>query len=447
MQKAVLVNLSYLKSYQNTKVKVAVPILPPYNLAILAASLRENNIEVKATDFNVEGMDEFRSLLQSFEPNYVAVGVMSADVGDLKEIMQEVREKTKAKIILGGPHVNGSPQKVLEELKPDAVVLGEADKILPKVMSQGITQQIYKGDSFIDPEQLPLPAWDIFKVQRYSCPKLVSRGRPVAPIETSRGCPFRCTFCAKTVYGPSFRPKSAEKVVAEIEHGVKHGFKEFHIIDDGFSTNLVRAKKICDLIIERKINVTWNLRNGMRADRADEELFQKMKEAGCYRISFGVESGSQEILDSVKKGLKLETIEKTFKMAHKAGIETLGFFIIGLPGDNEENMKKTIAFAKKLNPYIAKLGVFVPLPGTELYDDLKVRGLLDGYDLSKFNQHTQTPLFKHPTTEWETIQKYYNQFYRSFYLRPSYIFRRLVHDTATGNLGASLSAFFRVNWF
>lgn len=447
MKKVVLVNLSYLKSYQNTKVKVAVPILPPYNLGILAATLLENNIDVKATDFNVENMDEFKSLIRAFQPDYVAIGVMSADVEDLKEIMREVRESTGAKIILGGPHVNGSPQKVLEELKPDAVVLGEADKILPKLINEGIVQQIYKGNSFIDPEELPMPAWHIFKVQRYSCPKLVSRRRPVAPLETSRGCPFRCTFCAKTVYGPSFRPKSAEKVVAEMEHGLKHGFKEFHIIDDGFSTNLVRAKKICDLILNRKLDVTWNLRNGMRADRSDEELFRKMKQAGCYRISFGVESGSQEILDSVKKGLKLETIEKTFKIAKEAGIETLGFFIIGLPGDNEENMKKTIAFAKKINPYIAKLGVFVPLPGTELYDDLKARGLLDGYDLSKYNQHTQTPMFKHPTTDWETIQKYYNKFYRSYYLRPGYIARRLIHDAATGNLRASLSAFFRVNWF
>jgi anaerobic magnesium-protoporphyrin IX monomethyl ester cyclase len=447
MKKVVLVNLSYLESYKDSKVRVGVPILPPYNLAILGGSLSANNIDIRGTDFTVESMDEFRALLTDYQPDYVAIGVMTPSTDRLKEVIQEVRRLSSAKVVLGGPHANGAKDVLLAELKPDAILLGEADNTLPKLVNEGITQQIYKEEAFLAVEDLPMPAWQIFKLDRYTCPELVSRQRPVAPIETSRGCPFLCTYCAKTIYGPSFRPKSAEKVVQEIEHGVKHGFKEFHIIDDGFSTNLVRAKKICDMLIKLDLGITWNVRSGMRADRSDEELFRKMKQAGCYRASFGVESGSQEILDKVKKGIKLETIEKAFKTANKVGLETLGFFMIGLPGDNEENMKKTLAFAKKINPYIAKLTVFHPLPGTELYSELKDQNRIQVTDFSKYNYENETPVFKHPTTDWKVIRKNYNKFYRSFYLRPSYIARRAVHDAKTGQLKSSANAFFNIKWF
>lgn len=446
MKKALLINLSVWETYKSSKLKIGLPVIPPLNIATLAGSLAKENIDVMVVDLNVQNLIELRGTLKNFQPDYVGISVMTPSYNQLKPVIKEVRELTNAKVILGGPHISTYPEQTLKEIDTDTIVIGEGDILLPYIINNNLECTIFRQKEFLNLDEIPFPKWDVFKLNRYKAPKVVCRRRPVAPMETSRGCPFQCTYCNKNIFGCSFRPKSAERVVDEIEYNLKQGFKELHIIDDGFSTDITRAKKICDLIIKSKLDFTWNIRSGMRADRCDEELLEKMKKAGCYRISFGVESGSQEILNLVKKGIKIETIKKTIKMAKKVGFETLAFFMLGIPGETEETMKQTIRFAKELDPYIVKPSIFKPMPGTPLFDEIKEKGLIKINDWSKYSFDNAEPVFDHPTLKWETIQKYYDKFYREFYFRPGYITKRLIHDIRHRTIFTTIGTFFKIEW-
>ena len=156
--------------------------------------------------------------------------------------------------------------------------------------------------------------------------------------------------------------KTPERVVDEIEYMLKAGFKEINLIDDTFNADIVRAKLICEEIIKRGIKFPWHPNNGMRVDRVDRELFSLMKRSGCYTVSFGLESGNQTILNNINKGINLEQSEQAVRLAKLEGMETFGFFMLGLPGETEKTMQDTINFAKRLKLDVAKFNITIPLP-------------------------------------------------------------------------------------
>lgn len=358
------------------------------------------------------------------------------------------RKRPNAVLICGGPHVSSLPQQTLEQTPFDIAVIGEGEKTIVEIAEGrpfgSIEGIVYRQGRRIvanparpplnDLDESPFPAWHLFDLQRYQSPRIICRRSRVGSMETSRGCVFGCVYCNKSVFGRTFRAKSPERAVYEMEYMLRCGFEEIHIADDGFSTDLGRAKKICDLIVKKGLKFPWALQNGIRADRVDAELFKKLKKAGCYRVAMGVETGNERVLKEINKGLTLTQVRKAFKLAKKAGIETYAFLMFGLPGDTEETMRETIEFTKELDPDYPKAAITIPLPGTPMFKALQQAGAIKTYDWEAYNQQTKTELYKHPNLEWKTIYEYYSKFYKELYYRPKYVWKRIIKDIANGQI-------------
>jgi anaerobic magnesium-protoporphyrin IX monomethyl ester cyclase len=208
-----------------------------------------------------------------------------------------------------------------------------------------------------------------------------------------------------------------------------------------------RAHAICEEIMRRGLKFPWYPRGGIRVDRVNEGLLKIMKRAGCYRIPFGVESGSQRILDSVGKNISLEQAKKAVALARKAGIETECYFMLGLPGENEDDLKKTIAFSIALDPDYAKFAITIPLPGTKMFDSMSTRGQIKTRDWDKYNfSFAPKEIYEHDSLSWETIDKYYGISHRAFYFRLGYLARMFFKTLANGTMLGHLKGFFRTKW-
>jgi radical SAM superfamily enzyme YgiQ (UPF0313 family) len=225
------------------------------------------------------------------------------------------------------------------------------------------------------------------------------------------------------------------------------GFKEIHISDDCFNTDMERAKEICRLIIKAGLKFPWSTISGIRVDKVDKELLSLMRKAGCYRVVFGLESGDERILKNINKGITLAQAAFAVKTAKEAGLEVLGYLMIGLPGETEESMRKTIDFALTLDLDIAKMAITVPLPSTPLYNEWLKEGFIKEAAWSKFNLNTiPVELYDHPTLAWDKIEREYKRFYRAFYLRPSYILKRFIYSVKNRRLISNLRHFINTNW-
>jgi anaerobic magnesium-protoporphyrin IX monomethyl ester cyclase len=205
------------------------------------------------------------------------------------------------------------------------------------------------------------------------------------------------------------------------------GATEIGITDDVWNQKLDRAKEICRLLIaEGLTDVPWVTVHGMRADHTDAELFQLMKEAGCKRVGFGVESGNQAVLDSIKKRQTLDQVRQAFKEAKAARLQTMGFFIFGLPADTEASMDDTIRFALELDPDLANFMIAAPYPGTELWEIARRDGRLFSTDWRDYAIHDEKARYELPSLPAELVEQKWHEAYRRFYLRPSRIWRRAI---------------------
>lgn len=215
---------------------------------------------------------------------------------------------------------------------------------------------------------------------------------------TSRGCPYSCSYCAAPMCtGRKFRTRSAVNVVNEIELWSKKGFKNFGIFDDSFNQDLVRAKEICKLLISKKLGITFDLYNGMRANVVDEELFVLLKKAGCTFISFGMESGNEKILKSIGKNLTKKEINNAIDLANKVGIHTSVNFIIGHPEETYQTALDTLNMARKLKCSYVSIYQLVPIPGTRAYEELKETANFfydEDYYLSSITAQSIEPIFE-----------------------------------------------------
>jgi radical SAM superfamily enzyme YgiQ (UPF0313 family) len=228
---------------------------------------------------------------------------------------------------------------------------------------------------------------------------------------------------------------------------LKCGFREIHIVDDSFTQDIGRAKDVCAGIIERKLKFPWSLINGVRVDKVDLEFFKLAKEAGLWQAGFGLETGDEEILAKINKKTTLAAAENAIKIAKEAGIDTFGFFILGLKGETEESIEKTIEFSKHLPLDIAKFDICIPYPGTPYYNELESEGRILSKDWSRYNCHQlETPLFEHPNLAWRDLSRYYKKAFREFYLRPAYISRRLRRDLKYGDIFSDMKYFIQTEW-
>ena len=455
MRKKVLLVIppSSISLYAKSKIKAAVSEIPYISTAALAASLLQDNNQVKILDLSIQPTKQIKLLhktLFRFKPDFVGVTFTTPLYKEALTIAEEVkRYNLNITLIGGGVHISALPEETLKESKFDIAVIGEGDRTIVEIVKSddfslvdGICYKTQTGEIkrnkprelIKDLDELPYPAWHLYDIKAYKTSALTSKKNPVGAIETSRGCVFGCTYCNKDIFGRRFRFKSAERVADEFEYMIKMGFKEIHVWDDNFVTNIKRAKEICNLLIKRKIKVPWCLACGIRVDCVDEEFLQKAKQAGCYSVYFGVEAGNAELLKTINKGIKLEQVENAFKLAKKVGLETLGFFMFGLPGETEATMQETIDFAKKLDPDYAKVTILVPFPSTIIYEEMDKKGLIKTKDWSKYNFHTASRVYNHENLSWDELEKYYASFYKQFYFRPKYITKRAFNGVLNGRI-------------
>jgi radical SAM superfamily enzyme YgiQ (UPF0313 family) len=345
-------------------------------LGYLAAVLKEHDVRV--VDFNNKRGNEYDRLLAARDADIVGISVKSFTLKESLRLASAVKKiNPGAKLVAGGPHITIDGQNFLKDNQLfDIGVYGEGEAAFFEIASgkdpehvKGVIfrrgGEIVKNEShgwIANLDVLPFPNYEVFdsfdgKIASY-------------PLVTSRGCPYSCTYCSVgNVIGKKWRARSAKNIVDElIQAKEKYRCGEFKILDDDFTLDINRAKEICQRLIDDKVDLRWSCPNGIRADRLDEELVGLMKQSGCCFISLGVESGDPDVFEKIKKGEKLDDVEKAVSVLKAAGIKVHGFFIIGLPGSTYKKDRASAKFGKKVGLDSASFGILVPYPGTEVYD-------------------------------------------------------------------------------
>jgi len=418
----------------------------PLGLAYIAAVLRKSGrhevriIDAAAYNLNDEQVER---LLVKFGADIVGVGA-ATEVLESAIRVCKVAKKNSMISVIGGPHATISPLETLAFDEVDFVVIGEGEytlleladaieqkKELKKVKGIMFKKKKGKKIEFVrtkprelikNLDDLPYPAIDMFPWKRYPAHTSFVRNLPCIQMITSRGCPFKCTFCGSSALWGGCRSRSAKSVVDEMEYLVKKfGFREIYIMDDTFNTDLKRAEEICDGIIKRKLNIS--IRIQARVYPMNRALLRKMKKAGIYCIYYGVESGNQEVLNDIKKGITLEQIKNAFKMTREAGIRTFAFFMIGLPKDTKKTIQDTFNLVMEIEPDFVNFTILVPYPGTQVYELAIREGSLERV---KPKEIFRVPLYKNKNLDEAYLRKKMFTIYKKFYMRPSYLLKRLV---------------------
>ena len=432
-------------------------VFPPISLVSSAAVLRKENFNVKvldciAKDIGLYGLEEE---IRQFNPDIVVLNTTTPSIkGDLKVARIAKRNNLKTKVVVIGIHPSSLPDETFSLSKNlDYIIRGEPefttrDLILSLRDSQPLSKVkgiSYKADGKIfhnpprrfiqDLDSLPFPAWDLINVFDYRLP---FTDNPFLMIVPSRGCPYKCVFCtSRSYYGESQRLRSPENIIDEIARG-KNRFqvRDFIFWTESFTINRDFVVKIADEILKRKLKVRWICNS--RVDNVDLELFEKIKRAGCWMISFGLESGCQKILDLSKKGITLEQSVNAIKLARKAGLQTSAQFIIGLPGETKETALETLSFAKKLDADYAQFYCAVPFPGSELYEIAKKENWIKDYNWQNFNQSQS--VLNIGTIKATQVVSLKRKFYLKYYLRIKPILRELKKLRSFGELKSFLRA-------
>lgn len=427
----------------------------------LAAVLRQGGHEVALLDPEPREMGEEGVLayLREKEPELVGISSATANFKGAQRMAVLAREATQAPIVVGGVHASALPFEVLESCPQfDLVVVGEGEETLLELcarleegrrdlgelrglayrendsgeavirdpMKRGLKLQRTPPRPLIEElDRLPFPARDLVNLDLYRPQVHLYRGRKSTTLITSRGCPARCTFCATGVtLGNRIRFHSPQYVLSEIEHLVKaYGVQDVIIVDDTFTASAQRTKEICRLILERGLPIGWFC--FARVNNASRELFELMKQAGCFSLFFGVESADPQVLKNIKKGTTVEQARQAMQLANELGFKTEAGFMFGNPGDTRETIEKTIEFALELSPVIGSFNIMVPFPGTEEYERHRQKNP-DG--LRDWDHYV--PKGVHPIIQLEglsrgDLQRYISRAYLRFYLRPRQIFRIL----------------------
>jgi anaerobic magnesium-protoporphyrin IX monomethyl ester cyclase len=393
----------------------------------------------------------------------------------------EIAKKRGAITILGGPHLTLQPHESMQKAVVDLVVRGEAEytiievvralekqleidrqraatseapvqaapaKLQPRLFDPeagwgnilGLSWRNREGkvihnlDRLLpdDIDAIPFPAHHLFKIDRYTNLNPLTDGLDMNAraftIVTSRGCPYKCTYCSKPITGDTWRGRTIDNVIAEWSWLVKDlGATEIGITDDIWNLDKTRAKALCRALIKAKLNhVPWITIHGMKVNNTDQELFSLMKQAGCKRVGFGVENGDDWMLRHViKKGQTVDMVRHAFQWAKQARLQTMGFFIFGMPGETEESMEKTIQLALELDPDLAHFMMAAPFPGTEMWETLKKHGdvFADTMDWSQLAIQDNKAHFAFGGLDKATVERKWHEAHRRFYLRPRRIMR------------------------
>lgn len=324
----------------------------------------------------------------------------------------------KSKIVVGGTHPTIYPHEMLEWA--DIVMRKEGETLFPLVLKNtNPAQRIFalrEQEKEIDKYPFPYRT----DINKYN--SIFAKGASTIMI-TSRGCPFNCKFCYRATVGKTLRLRSVQNVISEIDSCVERGIKNFQFYDDTFTINKDRAHNIAAEIIKNKFKIKFDIRT--RVDTIDYDLLRILKKAGMVQIRLGIESGVQRVLDRMNKGITLQQIRKAFMYGKKLGIETIGYIMLGNPGETREDIDETIRFVKKIRPTYIHAAVFTPYPATESY-----REWVNKHNADVWLDFARNPKSDFQPPTWgdiprDELEKRVRNFYKQYYTNPFYIAKTL----------------------
>lgn len=428
---------------------------PPLGLIQIATCINQSrDHEAHILDAQVLGLnfDEMKEEIKKINPDVLGMSAITFTLLDslyIAEIAKEVNPEIK--VILGGPHPTLFPYETIKQANVDIVVVGEGEITFQELINsldngkklKDIDGIFFKENGRIiktkprefikNLDDLPISDRTLTPYKKYF--SVLSKRNPLTTAVTSRGCSYKCTFCDRPqAGGKTWRARSPKLVVDEMEECSNLGIKEILFYDDTWTMHMKRAEEICKEIISRKLDISWDIRT--RVDRVDYNLLRLMKKAGCGRVNFGVESGTEYGLMKVKKEVDLKTVERAFKLCREEGMDSLAYFMFGLPGETKEQMLETIKFAKKIKPDFCHFTVLTPFPETGIWRDLLAQGNTAVIDAWKKYAETPTTTFDPPTcNEYmnkEQLFEMCNYAYKSFYFRPNYMLKELIKVESVG---------------
>lgn len=422
---------------------------PPVGFLSLIAYLRKfesheyHILDARSLMWDV---DKVKPELKRISPDIVCLTAFSSEKEQAHQIADAVKElNPQTPVIIGGPYPTSNYRDALNNPNIDYAAIGEgettflafvrsieAGERFPEI--KGLAYRWNEDIKFFglpdlieDLDSIPIPAWDILDLSQYwseqvkrSAMNPHQRSMKSAPVFSSRGCPYHCTYCHE-VFGKRLRKRSAEHVMEEIRYlkNVK-GVDEIDFIDDIFNLDRPRAKSFCDSIVREGIKIGIAFPNGLRVDQMDEELVDKLKAAGCYRIVYAIESGSPKIQKEMRKHLNLKKAMEMIDYTADKGISVGGFFMFGFLDETEEDMRMTIDFALKSKMVTASFFILQPFPGTEIFQQAITKGFeLDGYP----QEHYYNVAYNISAVPIDRIYKLRGEAIRKFYFDPKRIFR------------------------
>jgi anaerobic magnesium-protoporphyrin IX monomethyl ester cyclase len=418
---------------------------PALGLGYIASVLEQHGYAVQFIDMfgsNIT-LQKLKFLLSPTPPRYVGITTDVATLNPARAIARVLKELyPNCVIIVGGYNIGVYPDEIIGNSQFDIGVVGEGEMTIIELMEtietggnlDAVAGIVYKKNGRIvktpprdvirDLDSLPYPARHLMPLKKYI--SSISKSRYMTTILASRGCPFNCIYCIRD---HDYRSRSPKNVVDEIEHIVKN-FKinELYFCDPTFSINQKRVISICKEIIRRKIHIVWEA--ATRVDCVSPELLKWMKRAGCARIQFGIESGDPRILRLMNKRITISQIISAFKWSKQNGLDILASFMLGCPGDTLETMARTIKFSIKLDPDYIVYTIATIGPGTDLHDLALKNGFIDkdlwpSYMRGELKE-IPNPIYASNLFDRKTLEIMLKNAYRKFYLRPSYIFKRLL---------------------
>lgn len=420
-------------------VKAVTNQSPSLGLLHLAAEVREVGYRptiIESDVFNYSVDDVVGQIVEA-RPEYVGITLFTVGVWSGAEIARKVKAALpKTKIIVGGPHISSMADETMQRFSEfDIAVVGEGEEalvLLLQALDRGTDLSKVPALCYMDGDELrktpglpinkeldhlPMPAWDLlpsfpdaYPAAVYDFPRL-----PVATIAASRGCPFHCKFCDTSTFGARVRHYSPERVFELMQHlQSKYGVRHILFVDDLFLASKPRTKKLCELIIDSGTKITWSCT--ARVDTVKPDILNLMKQAGCWEISFGLESGSNEILKSMDKAADIERSEQAVRWTAEAGIRTKGLFILGYPGETAETIEITKDFIRRLPISIMNLTKFTPYPGSPIYKEMYGTSIRDDH-WQKMNG--MNFLWSPEGMTVDDLDRHYQDVITSFYRRPS----------------------------
>ena len=455
MANVLLINPSYQTSYGSSKASLANPIMPTLGLAAIAGIARQRGHRVSILDLSWREYDhrEISRHIHAARPDVVGVTATTPLMNQLRDISVLVKDISRNIVVVrGGAHPSALPEETIRESLLDAVCCGEADYSFAEICD-GIDFEKIRGlchrdgdriartaarYPIADLDELPMPAWDLYDPDAYirHASQLLFRRLPATMAEFSRGCVSKCDFCAsKITMSLSYRKKSPERCAAEVLEMEKLGFREFFLADDIFTSDQKWAAMVCEAIIASGADMAWTCTNGIRVESADDRLFHLLRQAGCYRVSFGFESGNDDILKRFGKGGRATIKQglKAVRMARDADLDVNGFFQVGLFHDTEETIEETIDYARKLPLDMLKFMISIPFPGTPMFKDYFDRGMIRSFEWDDYHMYTQGLLYTHRHLSHQAVLDFMKRgYHRAVLFNPAYIVRRLIRGIRTG---------------